>query len=86
MLNPNNLVFVDETGIDEYLQREYARAPIGKQVISEVYGRKYGRGLLRGFRVRKRCLHPMFLMATRTQKGLTDGLKNVCCQSFVRGR
>jgi len=43
MLNPNNLVFVDETGIDEYLQREYARAPIGKQVISNVYGRKFGR-------------------------------------------
>ena len=42
-LNPDDLVFVDESGIDEFLQRDYARALRGKQVISEVYGRKYGR-------------------------------------------
>jgi len=34
---------LDETGIDEYLQRDYARALRGKLVISEVCGRKYGR-------------------------------------------
>jgi transposase len=37
------LVFLDESGIDEFLQRDYARAPRGIKVISEVYGRKYGR-------------------------------------------
>jgi transposase len=37
------LVYLDETGIDEYLQRNYARATRGKQVISDIYGRKYGR-------------------------------------------
>lgn len=42
-VNPADLVFLDETGIDEYLQRDYARAKRGKQVISDVYGRKYGR-------------------------------------------
>lgn len=36
-------MWLDESGIDEFLQRDYARAPRGKQVISEVYGRKYGR-------------------------------------------
>lgn len=36
-------MFLDETGIDEYLQRNYARAPRGIQVISDVYGKKYGR-------------------------------------------
>ncbi len=43
MLNPANLVYLDESGIDEYLQRDYARAARGKQIISDVYGRKYGR-------------------------------------------
>jgi transposase len=37
------LVYLDESGIDEYLQRDYARALRGNQVISEVYDRKYGR-------------------------------------------
>jgi hypothetical protein len=36
-------VWLDKSGIDEFLQRVFARAPRGKQVISEVYGRKYGR-------------------------------------------
>ena len=36
-------MFLDESGIDEYLQRDYARAKRGKQVISDVYGRKFGR-------------------------------------------
>ena len=42
-VNPADLVFLDESGIDEFLQRDYARAPKGTQVISDVYGRKYGR-------------------------------------------
>jgi len=37
------LVWLDESGIDEFLQRDYARALRGKQVISEVCGKKYGR-------------------------------------------
>ena len=38
------MVYLDESGIDEYLmQSEYARSKRGKQVISDVSGRKYGR-------------------------------------------
>ena len=36
-------MWLDESGIDEFLQRDYARSSRGNQVISEVYGRKYGR-------------------------------------------
>ena len=42
-VDPEKLVWLDESGIDEYLHRDYARAIRGKQVISDVYGRKYGR-------------------------------------------
>jgi len=42
-INPADLVYLDESGINEYLQRDYARAPRGCQVISETYGRKFGR-------------------------------------------
>ncbi len=36
-------MYIDETGIDTYLYREYARAPIGKKVIGKIRGRKYQR-------------------------------------------
>jgi len=40
---PESLVFVDETGIDQCLYREYARAPRGQKVIAKISGRKFKR-------------------------------------------
>lgn len=40
---PENLVYVDETGIDEYFYREYARAPRGQKIIEKISGRKFKR-------------------------------------------
>lgn len=37
------VVFVDETGIDQCLYREYARAPRGQKVIAKISGRKFKR-------------------------------------------
>ena len=37
------MVFVDESGIDRYLHREYCRAPKGEQVVEAVPGRKFER-------------------------------------------
>lgn len=42
-INPADLVYLDESGIDANLQRNYARAARGKQVISEVCGKKFTR-------------------------------------------
>ena len=38
-----SLVFVDETGIDQCLYREYARAPIGQKNVSAISGKKFKR-------------------------------------------
>ena len=38
-----SLVFVDETGIDQCLYREYARAPIGQKIVSAISGKKFKR-------------------------------------------
>ena len=40
---PDKLVFVDETGIDRFLYREYARAPIGQKVYARISGKKFKR-------------------------------------------
>ena len=38
--NPNDLVYLDESGIDPRTIRDYARAPRGKQVVSDVSGKR----------------------------------------------
>jgi transposase len=42
-LAPNSLVYVDETGIDRCLYREYARAQRGQKVVAKISGRKFKR-------------------------------------------
>jgi len=42
-VSPSSLVYVDETGIDQCLYREYARAPRGKKVYAKISGRKFKR-------------------------------------------
>ena len=37
------LVYVDKTGIDQCLYREYARAPRGEKVVAKISGRKFKR-------------------------------------------
>jgi Transposase and inactivated derivatives len=39
----SRLVYVDETGIDQCLYREYARAPRGEKVKAKISGRKFKR-------------------------------------------
>ena len=40
---PEKLIWVDETGMDAFLFREYGRAPRGEKVFGEISGRKYKR-------------------------------------------
>lgn len=42
-IEKDRVVYIDETGIDTYLYREYARSAIGEKVIERVRGRKYQR-------------------------------------------
>ncbi|GHU80216.1 IS630 family transposase [Clostridia bacterium] len=40
---PESLVYVDETGIEQCLYREYARAPRGQKIMTKISGRKFKR-------------------------------------------
>ena len=42
-MRAERLVYVDESGIDRYLYREYARAPRGQKVHTKISGRKFTR-------------------------------------------
>jgi transposase len=42
-LPPESIVYVDETGIDQCLYREYAWAPRGQKVVAKISGRKFKR-------------------------------------------
>jgi hypothetical protein len=68
VIPPANLVYVDESGIDQYLYREYAYSPRGEKVFAEISGKKFKRtniisGICRGNRI-----------APMTYNGITDSV------------
>jgi transposase len=62
------LIYLDESGIDANLQRNYARAMRGKQVISEVCGKKTARTSMIAAWVQ----HKKSLIAPYVFSGYTD--------------
>ena len=36
-------IYIDESGINEYIYREYGRADIGKEVSGEISGKRFSR-------------------------------------------
>jgi transposase len=42
-LNPADLVYIDECGLQESLWREYARSPIGERILTDIRGKRESR-------------------------------------------
>lgn len=40
---PEDIVYIDESGVDEYYDREYGLAPRGEKIYGEVSGKRYKR-------------------------------------------
>jgi transposase len=70
-IDPEDLVYMDESGIDASLQREYARAPRGKQVISDVKGKKTERTSL----IAAWLLEAKEIIAPYAFNGYTDAVR-----------
>lgn len=39
-LDPRKIIYIDESGVEDTIHRQYARAPRGKQVIADILGHK----------------------------------------------
>lgn len=57
-------MFLDESGIDKFLHRDYARSPMGKQVFSDIKGKKYQRVSMLAAECEKRILAPLVFEGT----------------------
>jgi transposase len=53
-----NRVYIDESGVDKYLQREYARAPRGVQIFGAISGKRYARESFIAAKVESSILAP----------------------------
>jgi len=59
-----NRVYIDESGVDKYLQREYARAPRGVQIYGAISGKRYARESFIAAKVESRIIAPFCYTGT----------------------
>ena len=59
-----NRVYIDESGVDKYLQREYARAPRGSQIFEAISGKRYARESFIAAKVEFRIVAPFCYTGT----------------------
>jgi transposase len=69
-------VYLDESGIDRFLHREYARSPRGTQVISDIKGNKYQRVSMIAAQCKKAILAPFVFTGTTDANVFNAWLKD----------
>lgn len=80
------LVYVDETGFDEFLYREYARAPRGEKIMAEVSGRRFERQSVVGAKRDKEILAPFGYSGTCDTHLFNFWLKNELVPHLRKGQ
>ena len=64
IISPEDLVFVDESGIDKFLHREYCRALKGRKIIAKVSGKRFARQSLVAAKCGKNIIAPFGYQGT----------------------
>lgn len=84
-LSPETVVYVDETGIDQYLYRPYARSPRGMAVQGKFSGKKYKRTSFVAGQCGKDILAPMQYSGTMDSKLFGFWFQNILLPSVKPG-
>lgn len=81
-----NLVYVDESGIDEFLYRDHARAPRGEKVMAEVSGKRFARQSLVAAKCGKQTLAPLGYTRTCNANLFNFWLENILLPKLKKGQ
>lgn len=82
---PEKIAYVDESGIDTYLYREYGYAPRGQQVFGQIRGRKYQRCGIVAAQIGDRILAPFQYNGTMDSKLFEFWFSNQLLPSLEQG-
>ena len=78
-------MYIDETGIDQYLYRRYGRAPRGLPVYGKISGRKYERTSIVAGQCDKRIVAPLQYSGTMDSALFVFWFRTMLLPSVRRG-
>ena len=84
-IDEESLVYVDQTGFDQFLYCEYAWAPRDQRAYSEVSGRKYKRSSIVAGKCKKRIFAPLQYDGTMNSKLMEWWFETQLLKEIPRG-
>jgi transposase len=86
IVRPSRLVFVDESGIDEFLHREYARAPRGVEITVDIPGRRFARQSIVAAKCLNKIIAPFGYKGTCNSELFIFWLKTILIPVLKKGQ
>lgn len=83
-VSPEKIAYVDETGIDSYLYREYGYAPRGELLHDQIAGRKYARTGIVAAQMGQEILAPCSYDGTMNHELFEDWFENHLLQELPK--
>ncbi len=80
--NPQKLAYVDESGIDSYISREYGGELRGKKITGELSGKRYARESFVAGLLGKEVIAPICYQGTMETTLFNDWLENLLLPSL----
>ena len=85
-MRQSRLVFLDETGFDVFLYREYARAPMGEKIYEKVSGKRFERQSVVAAKCGKEILAPFGYTGTCNADLFNFWLKTQLIPTLKKGQ
>lgn len=84
-ISKNNIAYVDETGIDKYLYREYAYSVKGEKVYGKINGHKYKRTSIVAAQINNKIISPLEYSGTMDSTLFEYWFKNILLHELPTG-
>jgi transposase len=85
-IDPKLLVYLDESGVNKWLYREYGRAPSGTKVPDKISGLRYERESFIAAQVQNRIIAPMVFRGTCNTQTFNTWLSKVLIPQLKPGQ
>ena len=86
LIEKEQLVFVDESGIDTFVSRRYGRAPRGKKIQGEISGKRFARQSFVAAKAGSKIIAPMIFEGTCHSGLFETWVKQVLLPELIPGQ
>ena len=86
LIDREKLIFVDESGVDTFVSRQYGRAPRGKKIHGEISGKRFARQSFVAAKAGSKIIAPMIYEGTCHSELFETWVEQVLLPELIPGQ